>query len=1375
MQIVSRKNVSRLLAFVLTLSTVLANISYSALAANGRKTDVWDFGGIQQEGTLYENHISTETWDNFEGLSGGKFIAAGSHAYGDLTLNVNNNDRVYYFNKDGSTGKNGYGTSAIASYSYTDYKPNGMLYYNGTGGNNRRNFNLKNVVKGDKVTVYVTTSNSATDEEAHFQYLGSDGVQDSTGLFSSGVGNKIDFIAEYSGEYLIWFGTGTGGKPCVHRITRTPGVEVTGAVNLGSHAISGYGITFTNVDTQTKTDAIVENNSYTAILTPGYTYSATITNAAGYGISSETRRFSVDDTEILTGKTADLNVIETNFYEFTGSIKGFAANYEKLANLKINLIADPESYAENTVLTINSADLTYSTRLEENVEYTAELEGVNDYEITNGGTFVAAAAGTQDVNVALKPMYTASGSFVGLPESAAVTELSFENVDDGYTYTAVVNGSGYTAELRDGAYSAIAVCSDADYVTSSHVVVDGANTSKDLKFSFTGTEAPLPLVKDLYVGYNQADSYDTVSAAVKAAKLMSPASEDNRITIHIAPGIYREQITIDTPYITLINDSATGEAKLTWYYGIGYKYYSMGSDGYYSEDAAFDKYSKGLANTWGCAVNVTKNASDFKAENIVFENSFNKYVTEEELADGVEPDDDPSTSITFTRRLYADVTAKTATERAAAAVIKGTRAEFYNCSFIGSQDTLYTDGAEQYFKNCFIEGNTDYIFGDNNAVFDNCQLNFCGYSDTASSGYLTALKDNGAYGYLFRNCYITENTKNEQSPNYFGRPWGANAKVTFMNTKLDIENAINSIGWTSMSGNTPENANFKEYNTTYNGTAIDTTGRTAGTVMSADDAKTVDVEAYFGDWTPTYYTASSAAAPEITKEPYFYDSDDINLPRAGHVLTAVYEMSDPENDSSLIQWYRVAEDGTETLVKSSVAFCDSTYTIQTKDVDHYIKAVITPENTAGLKGEAAVYTLENVVLPGSSSGGSDDKPVDEGTNIYIAGDSTVKTYTPSRSEGGWGEYLQKFFDSEYVNIVNYTNGGRSSRSFINEGSLDKIASTIKEGDYLFVQFGHNDCANQSGYLEERFVSLGEPDANGIYPVEEGVKSATPSNLVNTYGEDFYPYTTGTYKWYLKQYIETAKNAGATPVLVTPVSRMYYTADGTIRTHHDATDTTTGTVTTSNNAYVTAVLQLAEEENVPVIDMFDVTKSMYEEIYKEDPNADSKGSPYASQIMFDGTHYNKIGGFYVGALITKEMKAINLPVAKAIIKPTIISGIDSSDTEAFSVDNTGNVTVYTAEGNSFTSVPNEYWTSKAQEAVDSLAKEVIYGDVNNDSSITAQDAAIVLNYVLDKKDANLSIDAVNAAKVASDDTITAANSLMILKKSLDDSYVFPALQ
>ena len=144
---------------------------------------------------------------------------------------------------------------------------------------------------------------------------------------------------------------------------------------------------------------------------------------------------------------------------------------------------------------------------------------------------------------------------------------------------------------------------------------------------------------DLYVGYpGKSNNFSTVQAAVDKAATLSPSSEQNRVTIHIAPGTYRQQVIVQTPYVSFVNDEPSkGDVVLTWYYGIGYKYYSANSKGYYDGNLAASKSGKNVSNyRWGATVQLWPKATYFKAENIVFENSFNRYITQEELADGVE-------------------------------------------------------------------------------------------------------------------------------------------------------------------------------------------------------------------------------------------------------------------------------------------------------------------------------------------------------------------------------------------------------------------------------------------------------------------------------------------------------------------------------------------------------------------------------------------------------------------------------------------------------------------------------------------------------------------------------------------------------------------
>jgi len=364
---------------------------------------------------------------------------------------------------------------------------------------------------------------------------------------------------------------------------------------------------------------------------------------------------------------------------------------------------------------------------------------------------------------------------------------------------------------------------------------------------------------DIYVGYSgKSNNYKTVTEAIAACQSINPSSESERITVHIAPGTYREQLVIKTPYITFVNDEPSkGDVILTWYYGIGYKYYSVGSDGRYSASNAASKSAKAEpTQRWGATVHLLSGAANFRAKNIVFENSFNRYVTNEEIADGVEPSG--SQSITFNRTAQgADVRSKAATERGAAISVEGNRAEFFGCEFYGSQDTLYTGADQGYFKNCKIEGNTDYIFGKGDYVFDNCELSFYGYSSSAAGGYITAAREQ-TKGYLFYNCDITANDAQVVSAGYLGRPWRDTAHVMFINTTVEYAGLIRDEGWTSMSGVEPTQATFKEYGTTLaNGTAVNLSNR-KGSVLSAADAATVTVAGWLGSWTPAYINATSS-------------------------------------------------------------------------------------------------------------------------------------------------------------------------------------------------------------------------------------------------------------------------------------------------------------------------------------------------------------------------------------------------------------------------------------------------------------------------------------------------------------------------------------
>lgn len=302
----------------------------------------------------------------------------------------------------------------------------------------------------------------------------------------------------------------------------------------------------------------------------------------------------------------------------------------------------------------------------------------------------------------------------------------------------------------------------------------------------------------------------------------------------------------------------------------------------------------------------------------------------------------------------------------------------------------------------------------------------------------------------------------------------------------------------------------------------------------------------------------------------------------------------------------------------------------------------------------------------------------ETPTIYLAGDSTVQTYSESQYIGGWGQYFGWFFDED-VNVINCARGGRSSRSFINEGRLfegttysfsenggKSIEESIEPGDYLFVQFGHNDDDTKdfedTGYKYERMVPLGEPDANGIYPtIAPSTKQSTTTNLpsdmtdktkaeIAKYGDSYYAYdksgATGTYKGYLKEYINFAREKGATPVLCTPVARVAF-QDGKIvggpGRHGD------------DFAYVKAVRQLAEEEHCLLIDNFEFSKNILEIATKDFsdflmaivPNTLDNGpwpqgfdnayqNASAGYDKMEATHYNKYGAYLTAAYVAEAI-------------------------------------------------------------------------------------------------------------------------------------------
>ena len=1363
MKLKSKRVISTILAFAMTItSMVFAPVGTNAA---GNKVDVWDFGGVAMSDTnLYNNKIDTAFLDNLtvvgDAASGnkGKFLSAGEFDFNGISVTSNQNDRLFY---NGADGIRSYGDNSKATTAYADgYTANGMWYANGTGGDNRR-FMTLSLNAGDGITVYAGASN-ASDTPVHF--TSSKGDVDQTFTCVGGECSKMNFIATTTDTYKLWFDA-AGGKPVVNRVMKFPAVTVKGNIDLQGNDISGYSINFKNETTGNMVSAALDGTSYTASLTPGYSYTASLSGATGYGFTNKTKALDITVDDVLADKIHDMTVEVKSVYNVTGSVKGFAADYN-LENLVIKLVPDAESMADTITADLDKTALTYSATLEPDVPYTVVLEGVNDYDVIENGVINNNVACTNDVTVALKPMYTASGKLVSdslYPVNC--TALSFKNMEDGYVYEAEVTDNGYTVKLRDGNYETIAEADGA--TTSTHIVVSGKDVNKDILLVYNGIMPELMITNDIYVGCpDKPFNFDTMTDAVNALNNpnhISPA-DGEQITVHIAPGIYREQISLTRPNVTFVKEGE-GEVKLTWYYGIGYNYYSIDGTGYYNKENAFDKFAKNGPQKWGTAVYIKEGATNFKAEGITFENSFNKYITDEEIADGVE-----STGGALPARTYAtDVKSKAATERATAICIESDNTEFKDCTFIGSQDTLYIGGKvtnHVYFKNCEVEGNTDYIFGSGNAVFDGCELRFAGYTDNATGGYITAGRSNnydGYKGYLFRACSITNADGTKSASGYYGRPWDANADITFLNCTVPSQDTITAEGWTSMSGVSPESAKFKEFGTTLaDGTAVDTSKRVTGTVLA--DASGIVVEDYFGSWNPTYYVEDTLPV-EFATAPYLSTGGDVLLPQTGDTFTVKYSLgANDENDASIITYTLVAEDGSETVVKTETAASKKGLLLTKDMIGSKLKITVTPKTILGNSGNAVSVVTEKEITLGSGSVET-DRPSGKAA-IFLAGDSTVKDYSAgainnsgaNRPEGSWGEFLKYFLDDNYE-VMNYAQGGRSSRGFYNgtasgnDKYFDKIKEQMMAGDYLFIQFGHNDS---SASYADRYVPVGTPDANGKFPY-------TPQKDTTDAGS-------GSFCWYLQEMVDAANAVGATPVLVTPVARMYFTNDGTIRPHHG-----------DNDEYVAATKQVAEDNGIECIDLYQYTKDLYEELYKQDGTNGSSDMAYRLFANGEKTHHSKLGGYTIAAHLADYIKyTSNNSLSSHIVvdKPLYIT--NDKNAEEFNVNNNGifTGTGRNAEGIIDSAVPapeyintyvNGILNHIVEGSVSPTPDDKLYGDADANGVVDARDAAVMMQYVLNGTPYANETEYVDVNK---DGIVDSSDIACVVQHILDNGFVLP---
>lgn len=295
--------------------------------------------------------------------------------------------------------------------------------------------------------------------------------------------------------------------------------------------------------------------------------------------------------------------------------------------------------------------------------------------------------------------------------------------------------------------------------------------------------------KKLVVSQSGKGDFQSVQSALDAI----PSGNTEPYTIYIKNGIYREEIVIDARknFVSLIGENRDSTI-LTF------------------NNHAGTRLSNGdTLNTWTCASTLVY-GNNFRAENIGFYN-----------------------------------TAGYTAGQAVALRIEGNRAVLFNCKVVANQDALFLSGSgvKQYFRDCYIEGTTDFIFGAATAIFENCIIH------SKKNSHVTAASTNAIipFGFVFFNCQLTAADSIQKVS--LGRPWSPNASVTYINCWLGKH--IIPEGWNNWKNPANEfTARFSEYQSS--GPGAQPSARVGWShQLTPNEAAKYTIENIFGGWNPT--------------------------------------------------------------------------------------------------------------------------------------------------------------------------------------------------------------------------------------------------------------------------------------------------------------------------------------------------------------------------------------------------------------------------------------------------------------------------------------------------------------------------------------------
>ena len=226
--------------------------------------------------------------------------------------------------------------------------------------------------------------------------------------------------------------------------------------------------------------------------------------------------------------------------------------------------------------------------------------------------------------------------------------------------------------------------------------------------------------------------------------------------------------------------------------------------------------------------------------------------------------------------------------------------------------------------------------------------------------------------------------------------------------------------------------------------------------------------------------------------------------------------------------------------------------------------------------------------------------------LFIAGDSTAAKYNGANPQEGWGEPVAQFFDPSKLRVINAARGGRSSRTFVTEGHWDQMLADVQAGDFVIIQFGHND----DGALNQEPPGSTKPlRARGTIP-GIGDQSEEIDNVITGKHETVY-----SFGWYLRKMIADTRAKGATPILMTLTERNHW---------HD------GRIDCPTDTYRTWTWQTARNEQVAFVDLTRIIADRYQREGEEAVKA---------QFGIDAVHTNVTGAAANAADVVAGLRAL----------------------------------------------------------------------------------------------------------------------------------------